>query len=134
MEEDEENDVEEVIERRVEQRGPKRKSWESLGPRAKRRASDACQKKILSAAALRQIDPVTVASHCLYRSAVQNSMSSIFTVNIMYRNAYQTNKKVAETASKIEAGQSVAPCKLVELDHATGLVTSGEHFGKLQYR
>jgi hypothetical protein len=67
VEENDENDVEDLIERRVEQRGPKRKSWESLGPRAKRRASDACQKKILSAAAQRQIDPVTVASHCLYR-------------------------------------------------------------------
>ena len=50
------------------------------------------------------------------------------------RNSYQKSKKAAETASKIEAGETVAPHNEVELDHATWFVTSGEHFGKLQYR
>ena len=48
-------------------RGPKRKSWDDLGTRAKRRASEACQKKILGTAAFRQTDPLRIASHCLYR-------------------------------------------------------------------
>ena len=50
------------------------------------------------------------------------------------RNAYQSDKLVAESARKIEAGETVAPRKMVELDHATWLVTLGEGFGKQQYR
>ena len=59
------DDNEEELRRQT--RGPKRKAWQVLGPRAKRRASDTCQKEILATAASRETDPVTIASHCLYR-------------------------------------------------------------------
>ena len=59
------DDNEEELRRQT--RGPKRKAWQVLGPRAKRRASDTCQKEILATAACRETDPVTIASHCLYR-------------------------------------------------------------------
>ena len=54
--------------------------------------------------------------------------------NVFSRNAYQSDKLVAESARKIEAGETVAPRKMVNLDHATWLVTLGEGFGKQQYR
>ena len=44
------------------------------------------------------------------------------------------DKVVAETARKIEAGETVAPRRVVSLDHATWLVTLGEGFGKQQFR
>ena len=56
-------------------RGPKRKSWEDLGIRAKRRASDACQRQILGTAAARETDPMTIASHCLYRCSLSFNTS-----------------------------------------------------------
>ena len=58
-------DDEEEFQRQT--RGPKRKSWDDLGMRAMRRASEACRKKILVTAAFRQTDPLRIASHCLYR-------------------------------------------------------------------
>ena len=44
------------------------------------------------------------------------------------------DKVIAETARKIEAGETVAPRRVVSLDHATWLVTLGEGFGKQQFR
>ena len=92
------------------------KNWEYLGPHQKRRLSQKALDEVKRAAAARNVAPEKIAGA------------------VLHRLVYQTDKRLAETAKKIEEGESVQPRQTVSICHGIWLVTMGGGFGKKQYR
>ena len=96
--------------------GAPMKNWEYLGPHQKRRLSQKALDEVKRAAAARNVAPEKIAGA------------------VLHRLVYQTDKRLAETAKKIEEGESVQPRQTVSICHGIWLVTMGGGFGKKQYR
>ena len=113
LEEDSEDGVD--VPEHLAQGAPK-KNWEVLCPRQKRRESQRAFEEVKKAAASRKVEPEKMAGA------------------VLHRLVYQTNKGLAETAKRIEQGESVQPKQSVSICQAIWFVTMGAGFGKKQYR
>ena len=116
--EDESEDGVDVAEAEAEHlpQGAPKKNWEFLCPRQKRRESQKAFEAVKEAADTRNVEPQKMAGA------------------VLHRLVYQTNKGLAETAKRIEQGESVQPKQSVSISQAIWFVTMGAGFGKKQYR
>ena len=144
------------IERRIEQQGPKQKPFSELGPLQKRRVSQKVFDTLKELSERRQISRAQLTGYLLKRYCptliliftifkplkgwtglrfYEFVVQFLFLTQPQYsRASYATNKVLAETGSRIEKGEVVAPLKRLEPEHCLWIMTTGDDLGKSQWR
>ena len=92
------------------------KDWMELGPHHKRRESQRAMDEIKKVAAARNIEASKIAG------------------SVLHRLVYKEDKGLADTAKKIEQGETIQAKQTLSICHGIWLATVGGGFGKKQYR